>query len=196
MASEPLDPRHDAVRKWYGERYGSGPAPGYRAGYPIGREGAAGLGYDARLLEAAPANLIDTFCGVGNPFLLGAVSAGASLLDVGCGGGFDCFVASTLVGPTGRVEGVDLTPEMVSRASHHLGANASVQVASAESLPFPDECFDVVTSNGALNLMPDKPLVFREIQRVLRRGGRLQFADVVRSEAPSEEQGDPDAWSR
>ena len=69
-------------------------------------------------------------------------------------------------------------------------------MASAESLPFPDECFDVVTSNGALNLMPDKPAVFREIQRVLRPGGSFQFADVVRVEVPSDEHGDPDAWSR
>lgn len=88
---------------------------------------------------------------------------------------------------------------MVSRASHHLSeagvAHASVQVASAERLPFPDESFDVVTSNGALNLVPDKPVVFGEIHRVLRRGGRFQFADVVRIQAASNEPGDPDAWS-
>ena len=89
---------------------------------------------------------------------------------------------------------------MVSRASHHLSesgaTSASVQVASAECLPFADESFDVVLSNGALNLMPDKPVVFREIHRVLRSGGSFQFADVVRVQAPSDEHGDPDAWSR
>ncbi len=113
--------------------------------------------------------------------------------------GTDCFVASSLVGPSGRVEGIDLTPEMVTRASDHLSesgaAHASVQVASAESLPFPDESFDLVTSNGALNLMPDKPVVFREIHRVLRKGGSFQFADVVRVQGASDESGDPDAWS-
>ncbi len=199
MAFDPLDPRHDAVRKWYGERFAPSAAPSYRPTYPTGRAGAAGLGYDLKILDAAPPALVEAFCGVGNPFLLGEVTAGASLLDVGCGAGFDCFVASALVGPSGRVEGIDLTPEMVSRASHHLSeagaACASVQVASAECLPFPDESFDVVTSNGALNLVPDKPVVFREIHRVLRRGGRFQFADVVRIQAPSDEQGDPDAWS-
>ena len=124
---------------------------------------------------------------------------GESLLDVGCGAGFDCFVASARVGPSGRVEGIDLTPEMISRASHHLSESgagaASVQVASAECLPFPEESFDVVTSNGALNLVPDKPAVFREIHRVLRRGARLLFADIVRVQSPGEEHGDPDAWS-
>ena len=200
MASKLLDPRRDAVRKWYGERFAPSSPPSYRPAYPTGRDGAEGLGYDPKILDAAPPGLVEAFCGVGNPFLLGGVAAGASLLDVGCGAGFDCFVASSLVGPSGRVEGIDLTPEMVSRASHHLSeagaVTASVQVASAESLPFPDESCDVVTSNGALNLVPDKPLVFREIHRVLRRAGWFQFADVVRVHAPSDEHGDPDAWSR
>ena len=199
MSSEPLDPRHDGVRKWYGERFAPGAAPSYRAAYPTGRAGAAGLGYDPKILDAAPPGLVEAFCGVGNPFLLGEVTAGASLLDVGCGAGLDCFVARALVGPSGRVEGIDLTPEMVSRARHHLSesgaATASVQVASAERLPFPDATFDLVTSNAALNLMPDKPAVFREIYRVLRKGGSFQFADVVRVQGASDESGDPDAWS-
>ena len=127
-------------------------------------------------------------------------SARTSVLDVGCGAGLDCFVASSLAGVSGRVEGIDLTPEMASRAHHQLSASrshaASVQVASAEHLPFPDRVFDVVTSNGALNLMPDKPAVFREVHRVLRKGGDFWFADVVRLQGPGEEHGDPDAWSR
>lgn len=199
MASEPRDQIHDDVRQWYGERFAPGADATYEPTYPTGRAGALGLGYDPTILEQAPAAQVEAFCGVGNPFLLGEVIAGEHLLDVGCGAGLDCWVASALVGPSGHVDGIDLTPEMVARAQRHLSeaaaANASVQEASAESLPFPDESFDVVTSNGALNLMPDKPLVFGEIYRVLRKGGRLQFADVVRVAAPSEESSDAGAWA-
>ena len=199
MSSTPSDSCGDDVRGWYGEHFAEGAEPTYRAAYPCGREGALGLGYEAGIVDAAPAAQVHAFCGVGNPFALGAIEPGARVLDVACGAGLDCFVASRRVGPSGRVEGIDITPEMVGRARHHLQeagvANAAVQLASAEKLPFPDAAFDLVTSNGALNLMPDKLAVFREIHRVLRRGGRLQFADVVRSGEPAKEQGDTDAWS-
>ena len=105
MASESLGPLHDAVRKWYGERFAPGAAPSYRPTYPTGRDGALGLCYDAGIVDAAPPNLVEAFCGIGNPFLLGEISVGESLLDVGCGGGFDCYVASMLVGPSGRARG-------------------------------------------------------------------------------------------
>ena len=188
------------VRAWYGEQFARDADSVYRPAYPCGREGALGLGYDVALVDAAPEAQVQAFCGVGNPFALGDVPKGARVLDVGCGAGFDCFVASHAVGPTGRVEGIDLTPEMVGRARHHLEeagiGHARVQEASAEKLPFADASFDVVLSNAAINLMPDKPAVFREIQRVLRPGGKLYFADVVRTGEPSEEHGTPDAWSR
>ncbi len=199
MSSSPPGSRGDDVRKWYGEHFAGGSEPTYRPAYPCGREGALGLGYGAEIVEAAPAAQVDAFCGVGNPLALGDIEPGACVLDVACGAGLDCFVASRSVGPSGRVEGIDITPEMVGRARHHFEeaglAHASVEEASAEDLPFPDASFDLVTSNGALNLAPDKPLVLREIYRVLREGGRFQFADVVRVRAASDQTGDPDAWS-
>ena len=93
----------------------------------------------------------------------------------------------------------DITPEMVERARRNLaeaGAGATVQLAAAEDLPFSDASFDLVISNGTLNLVPDKPRALRELRRVLRPGGRLHFADIVRSAGPPEEAGDPDAWSQ
>jgi arsenite methyltransferase len=189
---------HGAVRKWYGERVCSGPGA---VAYPVGRAGAEALGYDPAVIKAAPREVVKSFCGVGNPFALGPPGAGEAVLDVGCGGGFDVFVASQGVGPTGRVLGIDLTPEVVEHAREGLrGAGihwAQIEEGCAESIPCEDGCFDLVVSNGALNLSPDKARAFAEIHRVLRRGGRLQFADIVRSDPTSNASaGDPDAWSQ
>ena len=127
--------------------------------------------------------------------------AGEAVLDVGCGGGFDLFVAGRLVGPGGRAHGIDLTPEMVARAGQGLAQAgvswARVEVGSAEEIPCAAASFDMVLSNGALNLSPDKERAFHEIYRVLRPGGRLHFADIVQSgQVPREAAGDPDAWSQ
>ena len=195
----PANP-HEAVRAWYGERFAAGAERGYESPYPTGREGAEAQGYDPAAVEAAPEALLRAFCGVGNPFALGPLRTGAAVLDVGCGAGFDLFVAARAVGPTGRVDGVDLTPEMVERARRNLreagAAWVGVHQGAAEKLPFADASYDLVTSNGALNLIADKAGAFRELRRVLRRGGRLQFADVVRTGEPPADAGDPDAWSR
>jgi arsenite methyltransferase len=169
--------------------------------YPTGREGAAALGYDAAHVAAASDGLFASYCGVGNPFALGEIREGDALLDVGCGGGFDLFVASRLVGPEGRVCGIDLTPEMAARARDNLAAAAvshvEVEVATAEAIPYDDATFDVVTSNGVLNLSPKKEASFREIYRVLRHGGRLQLADIVLADGvPAAETCSIDAWSQ
>ena len=150
--------------------------------YPTGEASARGLGYPPDLLPIIPPVVRARFVGVGNPFSLGPVRVGESVLDLGCGAGFDTFVAAQHVGLEGHVVGIDLSPEMlaVARAGQVEAGFPQVEFSEApvEALPFPDASFDIAISNGVLNLVPDKPAALREILRVLRPGGRLQACDI------------------
>jgi arsenite methyltransferase len=168
--------------------------------YLTGKAGAAALGYDLSALSDLPDDVFDTFCGVGNPLALGSIHSGEKILDIGCGAGLDMILASRLVGPAGRVCGIDLTPEMVEKARANFdragASNVSALVAGAEAIPYDDDTFDAATSNGALNLSPLKEQSLREIYRVLRPAGRLQLADIVLNEdLPAEMNNSLDAWS-
>ena len=167
--------------------------------YLTGENGANFLGYDLSQFTYLPKELLESFCGVGNPFSLGPIKEGNSVLDIGCGAGFDLFVASTKVGKSGKVYGIDLTPEMVKKAKENLQqapCPAQVQVGSSEAIPFDSDTFDVVTSNGVLNLSPLKEESFKEIYRVLKPGGQLQFADLIlKDKLPEEIMGNLDAWA-
>lgn len=150
--------------------------------YPVGEESALGLGYPRDLVTAIPPPVRERFVGVGNPFALGPVGRGEAVLDLGCGAGFDAFIAADLVGPRGRVVGVDLSPEMLAvaetgRRAAGLG-HVQFREASVEALPLADTSFDVALCNGLFSLVPDKPAALREILRVLRPGGRLQVCDM------------------
>ncbi|MEJ2683375.1 MAG: methyltransferase domain-containing protein [Candidatus Sulfobium sp.] len=173
----------DAVRRKYVEVSSS--AAG-KFNYPTGMDGAIQQGYDPAIIRSMPDEVLESFCGVGNPFTAGPVKAGETILDVGCGAGFDLIVASSLVGQNGKVCGIDLTPEMAEKAKSNLKKygvqNYDVRTAGAESIPYPDDTFDVVISNGVLNLSPLKEKCFREIYRVLKPDGRLQFADIILKE--------------
>ncbi|MBU1568465.1 MAG: methyltransferase domain-containing protein [Proteobacteria bacterium] len=169
--------------------------------YMVGKEGALQLGYSKELLDQIPESLLNSFCGVGNPLNIETIPGGSCILDIGCGAGFDLFAASRLTGATGRVFGVDLTPEMVARARANLTAlqanTCEVLEISSESLPFSDQTFDVVLSNGVINLSPDKPNLFAEIRRVLKPGGRLQFADIILDkELPPHLAAGVESWSQ
>jgi len=169
--------------------------------YQTGKAGAQALGYAADIIAEIPDDLLSSFCGVGNPFTLGEVVEGSDILDIGCGAGFDLIVARKKTGPDGRVCGVDLSPEMVGRARSNLeklGMNdIETFVVLSENLPFQDSSFDLVISNGVINLSPAKDQLFAEIFRVLRPGGRLQMADIVLDcEPPSHITGSLEAWSQ
>jgi SAM-dependent methyltransferase len=191
----------DALREQVREKYREvavEPAAGYH--FHTGRPLARRLGYDAGIVDALPDRAVESFAGVGNPFSLRALVAGELVVDVGSGAGFDSFVAAALVGPGGRVVGVDMTPEMLEKSratAADLGvAHVEFREGFAEALPVDDGAADVVISNGVINLCADKQAVFAEIHRVLRPGGVLQFADIANGRpVPPEALRDIDLWT-
>ncbi len=168
--------------------------------FHTGRPLAKILGYDMELVNRIPERSVESMAGTGNPFAMGSMSPGEYVLDIGCGAGFDSLVAGLQVGPTGRVIGIDLTPEMVAKAREsavELGLDHVDFVEGvAEFLPVPDDWADVIISNGVVNLIPDKTRLFQEMARVLKPGGRLQIGDILVKEAVSQAAiDDIDLWT-
>lgn len=151
--------------------------------YPTGRAGLEALNYDTELIDKLPESVTASYCGVGNPFSLGPVNKGEAVLDIGCGAGVDTILAAMMTGPDGNSVGVDIVAEMLQRAETNLRLtglrNVTFQETSGEKLPFEDNSFDVVISNGVINLIPDKANALKEALRVLKPGGRLMIADQL-----------------
>ena len=158
--------------------------------FPTGRPWAEDLGYPDEL-ASVPETAVQSFAGVANPFSLGRLEPDARVLDLGSGAGTDSLVAAQMVGAEGRVTGIDMTPEMIAKAraaAAEMGAtNVEFFESEAERLPFVDGSFDIVISNGVIDLIPDKDAVFSELFRVLAPGGRIQIADVTIQKPVSEE---------
>ena len=174
--------------------------PGASFHFHTGRPLAARLGYEAGQVDALPDRAVESFAGVANPFSLHPLTVGEKVIDVGSGAGFDSFIAAGQVGPGGQVVGVDMTAEMLAKSRQTVAALGLAQVefreGLAEALPVPDGWADVVISNGVINLCADKQTVFAEIHRVLRPGGRLQFADIANGQpVPEGALRDIDLWT-
>ena len=151
----------------------------FHTGYRL----AAILGYPQEWIETLPAGAVASMAGTGNPFALGDIQAGERAVDCGSGAGADALIAARLVGASGRVIGIDMTPEMLAKARASAAeaglTNVEFREGILEALPVETGWADVVISNGVLNLVPDKAAALAEMYRVLRPGGRLQAADIV-----------------
>ena len=201
--SAPAPPRVDtdvlrrAIREEY-EVVATEPNRGFH--FHTGRPLAERLGYQDAWLEGIPEASIESLAGTGNPFSLGQLAEGENVVDVGCGAGLDSLIAARMVGPSGRVIGVDMTPAMLEKATASAADagcdNVEFRQGYGESLPVPDGWADVVISNGVLNLMPNKVGALTEMARILRPGGRLQIGDIlVEKEVPQSAKEQIDLWT-
>jgi arsenite methyltransferase len=173
--------------------------PGKVFHFPTGRLACLFVGYPAAQLDPLPATAVESFAGVGYPFAANVIGAGDTVLDIGSGSGTDTLLASTLA-YCGKIYGLDMTAAMLDKLNRNVAAMGATHVhpleGNAEEIPLPDASVDVVTSNGVLNLVPDKSRAFAEIARVLKRGGRLQIADIaLRNPVSDKSRADPKLWA-
>ena len=187
----------DAVQDMYTE---VAACPTKEFHFPIGRAACEYVGYPAAELNAIPGTAVESFAGVGYPFSANVIKTGDTVCDVGSGAGTDILIAALKVGPSGTVYGIDFTDAMIEKSAVNIRRSGlervSVLKGHAESIPLPDDSVDVVTSNGVLNLVPDKRAAFREMWRILKPGGSIQISDIVLCRELSEKsRNNPQLWA-
>ena len=194
-------PQTEVLRKEVQIRYTEvAESPDQTFHFHHGRPMAEILGYTMDQVDAMPTQAVESFAGVGNPFSVGSIQPGETVLDVGSGAGFDCFIAGQAVGPVGKVIGVDMTEAMLDKArdiAQQMGLDqVEFRHGFAEELPVADGSVDVAISNGVINLCPDKYKAFEEVFRALKPGGRLYLADiVVHKPVPDAAKANVDLWT-
>jgi len=186
-----------AVQEMYAE-VAACPAKGFH--FPVGRPACEYVGYPTAELDSIPSTAVESFAGVGYPFDVNVIRKGDTVCDIGSGAGTDILIAALKTGPTGKVYGIDFTDAMLEKAAENIRMagldNVSVIKGEAESIPLPDSCVDVVTTNGVLNLVPDKSIAIQEIRRILKYGGSIQISDIVLGRDLSEKsRNNPQLWA-
>jgi arsenite methyltransferase len=168
--------------------------------FPTGRWACEFVGYPVNELDAIPETAVESFAGVGYPFKVNVIQPGHRVLDIGSGSGTDAFIAALKTGPEGEVCGMDITESMLDKAEQNIVKsdfnNIHIVEGNAESIPMENKSFDVVTSNGVLNLVPEKKAAFAEIYRVLKNGSRIQISDIaLKSEISEKCRMNPELWA-
>lgn len=184
---------HDEIKRMVRDKYGEvAKNPCGVFNFPVGKAFALKVGYPKEILDELPVSITESFTGANNPQPFVNLKEGETILDLGCGGGLDLYFYAKAVGPNARAYGLDISEDMASRARENMKKanvkNVEIIVGESDALPFDDNFFDVVASNGIYNLSPDKEKVMAEVYRVLKPGGRTAFCEIVLKEALSEDE--------
>jgi len=193
---------HDEIKEAVRNKYGTvAKDPCAAFNFPVGKAFALKVGYPKDILDKLPPTMYESFTGANNPQPFAELKEGEVVLDVGCGAGLDIYFYAKDVGISGRVYGLDISQDMVDKATSNMNKvgikNVEVKCGHSDNLPFEDNFFNVVTSNGIYNLSPDKEKVMREVFRVLKPGGRTVFCEVVlKDKLPEDIRKNIDDWFR